>query len=321
MQKISLILGLILLITLVACKEDSQSPNNGVNSSEEEALILEALDKSDEVYEEVDDADDSNYDDGNPNWGATSLEKSGLRVHFGRRVTKREGKVEVVLTSDTTATVYIERIFTGKLVSKTGEQVNDSTFSMQKFEKPLHHEVDRIVYMRKFREDAQVERRNWKVESISLADGISVPSSVTITEVALYPENQPAVVISEPTKYFLNGVNMFTFPRHTEIKVVVKVANNTVNPVEWPQGSGATEHARVHFGRNRKGHVAKTVLKFKGTENGLNIYEGIWTVQQLKGMHHAIIDVIDNGTILKSDDANYPYSSATWGTPYRVTPF
>jgi hypothetical protein len=54
-------------------------------------------------------------------------------------------------------------------------------------------------------------------------------------------------------------------------------------------------------------------------EEGMNVYEGNWVVGQWPGIHHAVIDIIDNGTIFDDDINTYPYNSTTWSTPYKVS--
>lgn len=325
MKKLSLFFSTLILLSIYSCSDDVTNPS-GNSASEDEAAITQLLnsDTLSLVYDEVGDGDESSYGVDDPNWLGDGFAKGashdGLRAHFGRKITGRTGNVEVILTSDTTATAYISRTFTGKFVSLTGEHTSDTSWSLQRFEKPLTHNVERIVNFVKWRDDAEVERRNWRVESVSMADGLSDPSTVSIIELVIYPEGQDSVVITNPLEYFQNGLNIFTFPRTTEVTVKVIVENTTANAIENPAGSGSTENVRLHYGRNRRGHHAVKKFEYIGNRNGYQVYQGTWIVMQSPGFHHAIFDVIDNGTILKNDDA-YPYSSATWGTPYFVTPF
>jgi len=115
---------------------------------------------------------------------------------------------------------------------------------------------------------------------------------------------------------------MFIFPRLSDVKLRLTVKNTSANPMVFPEGSRATEMVRLHYGRNRLGNVARKYLGWVGQDDsGNNIYEGEWTIWQLMGIHHAVIDVVDNGTVLSSDNDAYPYNSNTWATPYVVTPF
>ena len=320
MKKLYFILGSLVFFTFMACSNSTDSTNN--SQAEEEKAIKNIIDQDDMAYEEIGDASEDSYGAEDPSWLPGNLAKDGFRMRFGRKIVERQGDIEVVFTSDTTATAYVTREYKGEFVSLMGQWVNDTTFTGQRFSKPLVHRVERVVNLIKYRDDAAIERRNWKRESVSLADGKSDPNTISIVELVVKPEGQDSVVITNPLDFFLNGLNVFTLPRFTEVTLRVKVENNTINPVEFPTGSGSTENVRLQYGRNRLGHHAKTNFQYVGRDNnGYQVYEGKWTVRQFQGIHHAVIDVIDNGTILKNDEENYPYNSATWGTPYLVTPF
>lgn len=320
MYKINLIIASLLFLTFVACENTTDSTKDSL--SEDEIAINQVLEEDDMVYEEIGDASEEDYGIEDPSWLPGSFAKDGFRMRFGRKIERRSGDVEIVFTSDTTATAYINRIYEGKFVSLTGEWVNDTTFSLQRFTKPLVHSVDRVVNLVKYRDDANTERRNWKRESVSLAEGKSRSNSISIVEMVIKPEGQDSIIITNPTDFFLRGTNIFTLPRFTDVTVRVKVENNSANLVEYPEGSGSTENVRLHYGRNRQGHHAKTKFEYKGKDNnGYQVYEGHWQIRQFAGIHHAVVDVIDNGTILYEDEEIYPYNSVTWGTPYLVTPF
>ncbi len=319
MMKLNLILSTLFFLSIYSCSENGTN-SDGNSASEDEAAIQQVLEEDDLVYEEVGDGEEDSYGVDDPNWLGGGFAKNGIRARFGRKITSRSKNIEVVLTSDTTATAYVSRTFEGKFVSLTGEW-NDTSWSAQRFTKPLVHKVERVVNLQKYRDDAELERRNWKIESISMADGVSDPSTVSIIELVVYPEGQDSVVITNPTVYFMNGLNMFTFPRHSDVTVKVIVENTTANTIEWPAGSGSTENVRLHYGRNRQGHRGIKKFDYVGSRSGYQVYQGTWTIQQFRGIHHAVIDVIDNGTILNDDNVVYPYSSATWATPYVVTPF
>ncbi len=320
MKKISLFISALLFLSLAACNNLASSDSN--LAAEEEA-IKSVLNSDDLTYDEIGDPDESSIDSNEPNWlGGTTFNKGGKhRLRYGRIITGREGNVEVVFDGDTAATAYISRSFTGKFVTHSGTLVND-TLTLTRFEKPLQHNIERIVTLRKVRDDAAVERRNWRVSSVSMADGLSNPGDVFIKKLVVKPAGQDSLVITDPNATFFDGNNILNLPRFTEVTVRVYVQNNTANPVYFPVDTRATESVRLHYGRNRRGGRAIKFLQYVGEDNaGNKIYEGVWTVKQFAGYHHAVIDVIDNGTILEKDETAYPYSSATWGMPYHISPF
>ena len=232
-----------------------------------------------------------------------------------------ERNVQIIFDTDTTATAYIYTKIKGIFVVHKAEMDSDSV-SVSRYEKPMTHEVERVVHLKKVR-DTEHPRLNWKIEDISMRNGASPDATVEIVEIDVLPSDQDSVVITDPLSYFMNGTNMFLFPRFTEVKVRVVVKNTSANPMIYPQGSEATEMVRLHYGRNRLGNFARKPFVWVGKDDlGNNVYEGTWTVKQVPGMrHHAVIDVVDNGTVLSSDNDAYPYNSNTWSTPYMVTFF
>jgi hypothetical protein len=131
--------------------------------------------------------------------------------------------------------------------------------------------------------------------------------------------NNEIVEITDPLEYFQSRKSVFTFNNGTKVNVKVYVSNDTQNPVFVPIGTDQTEIVRLHHARHRirRYHKIK-YFRYLGKEEGMNVYQGNWTVGQWPGVHHAVIDVIDNGTIFDDDVTTYPYNATTWSTPYKV---
>lgn len=317
----------LLLLGLIACENNTtgidQNSSNALQQENSEAIKAVLEDSIDIFYEAIDDETEANMLTDEPNWlGGGSLPKTAaIKTRFGRIFRRPvEHSIEIVYDTDTTATASVYSKILGKFVVLKVERNTDTT-SINRFEKEMVHEVERIVHLKKIRETDN-PRRNWKIVDISIKDGASPDHTVEIVELEVIPEGQDPVVIENPLEYFMNGINMFTFPRLTDVKLRVKVRNSSSAPIVYPEGTQATENVRLHFGRNRKGHFGRSKLEWVGQDDlGNNIYEGKWTIRQFRGMHHAVIDVIDNGTILSNDEQTYPYDSNTWAMPYRVTPF
>jgi len=259
-----------------------------------------------------------------PNWlGGSTLSKTSeeTKVRFGRiRKHPVERNIHIIFDTDTTATAYVYTKFKGIFVVHKATVDSDSV-AYHRFEKPLTHDVERIVHLKKVH-DTELPRLNWKIVDISLKNGASPDATVEIVDLAVMPSGLDSVTITDPLDYFMNGTNMFIFPRLTEVKLRVTVKNTSANKIEYPEGTEATEIVRLHYGRNRLGNFARQPFIWVGKDEfGNNVYEGLWTVRQYPGIHHAVIDVIDNGTILSSDNDLYPYNSNTWASPYRVTVF
>jgi hypothetical protein len=312
------------ILAFTGCQDNPTDGNNNPDMSANDEAIMSIIetDSTDMLYTAIDDESEDNFGN-DANWmGDAPKDKFSFRkFRFGRIGTKpTERNVEIIYDTDSTATAHIHTKFEGRFVTILPEPSGD-TLIFVRHVKPLVQEIERIVHLWKFR-DLPNRRLNWKIKNISMAEGKSVENSVEIMKVEVYPQDQDEVEISDPLEYWQNGVNLFTFPRWTEVRMVVTVRNTSPNPVIFPENTESTELVRLHYGRNRHGHHGRTVLNWIGKdENGDNMYEGIWTVKQFSGYHHSVIDVIDNGTILRSDPDEYPYNSNTWSTPYRVTRF
>lgn len=316
------------LLALYSCTQNTGPESN---ESEEIAAIEQMLSDSTEImYDALDDESEANIMADDPNWlGGSSLAKtSELKTRWGR-IKKHpvDRSIQIVLDAgDTTATAYIKTIFEGIFIVKKAEQSGD-TVNYDRYEKTAVHSIERIVKLRKVR-DTENPRLNWKVVEVSMKEGASETDGVEIVEMMVKASGQDSVVITDPLEYFQNGVNIFTFPRlTTDVQVTVKVKN--IRPADkkvfFPEGSEATETVVLHYGRgNRSGrlHFARSWFDFVGKDNeGNNVYKGTWSVKQFQGIHHAVIDVVDNGTIYERDESEYPYISSTWATLYRVTRF
>ncbi len=320
------LLGLTLL-TFIGCSTNSVNDDELSAWEEENTQEVQNVLSADEDLnlDVLNDENEDNIDNDNPNWlgGSASLGKTaGVRTHYGRiRRHPVERNIQIIFDTDTTATAYIYTKIKGIFVVHKAELVGDSV-SISRYEKPMTHEVERVVHLKKVR-DTEHPRLNWKIQDISMRNGSSPNATVEIVEMDVLPSDQDSVVVTDPLSYFMNGTNMFLFPRFTEVKVRVTVKNTSAVPMVYPEGTEATEMVRLHYGRNRLGNFARKPFTWVGKDDlGNNVYEGSWTVMQIPAMrHHAVIDVIDNGTVLSSDNEAYPYNSNTWSTPYMVTVF
>lgn len=322
MKSMFLFLIVFSVIIFWSCEQNS----SGVD--QEEAMISEEIrgvieDSLDLYFEALDDLSEDNFGLSEPNWlgGNSALPKHGASLlrfgRLGRRPVERN--IQIINDTDTTATAFIYTKFVGRFVVLKAERNSDST-NIQRYEKPMTHEIERVVHLKKFF-NAERSERNWKIIDISFAEGHSPRNLIEIVELTIMAAGIDTVTINNPLAYFMNGTDKFIFPRFTEITLVVKVRNNTTNPVIYPEQTQSTENVRLHYGRNRFGNFARTEFEWLGREGDLNVYEGKWLVREFRGLHHAVIDVIDNGTILVNDPEAYPYESETWAAPYRITLF
>ncbi len=314
---------------MTGCQKDTSAPL----SDEELAQmsIQEELLNEDNAYLAdwgIDDGSEENMYNGFSSFGGQAFPKimdtEDQLVRFGRIIKKRFPRSLLIQhVAPDTFMVTIERVLLGNFVSafKTDSSQKDSFLV---FRKPLRHVVRRRAIFVKNQNNEEVsedQRKRWKLTAISLSKGESRPvSTVEIHKIIVVSESGDTLVFNTPMYDFLNiPDDIPTFVQGEHVKVVALVSNSTSNPVVDPE-TGATETVLLHFGIERYHHGRKQ-FEYKGIdpETGYAIYEGGWTIHEPANRpFHAVVDVIDNGTIYEGDEQTYPYNSATWGCPYRV---
>ena len=318
----TLILSLFLVMTY-SCQKNSSGPGDDLTKLEQEnieAIQSILADSTDLSFDAIDDQNEDFLGMDDPNWlGGTALAKtSKTKTRFGR-IKRRpvERSVQVVLDTDSTATAYLYTKLKGIFVVHKVE-TDTGWFNYDRYEKPMTHEIERIIHLKKI-DSTDNPRKNWKIVDVSMKNGESEVNTVQIVQLDVVPTGMDSIVITDPLSYFQDRRSLFTYKRGTEVKLRVKVKNTSANPIIFPDGTEATENVRLHYGRNPMGHFARKPFIWVGKDGeGNNVYEGTWIIKQFIGIHHAVIDVIDNGTILSKDNDAYPYNSNTWATPYRV---
>jgi hypothetical protein len=321
----SIIIGLGLL-ALWGCSEDALEPT----LSDEDAIeqIIEAIEESDEENYFY-----SNLDDENENALFKPLGDYLLKpiypIRFGRIGSRPIIRnIFIDFPTENTATVTFEKVLQGYFVILSAYTPEENPVEIYRVNKPMVHEFQRIAHFEKIGDENDRPRDRWKLVDFSMAVGRSIEDNESsVAEEALditylkieYDGN--VIEIENPLEYLQNRENLFTFERGTEVKLTVHVKNELPSDEKvMAPNSDATELVRLHFARHRfrRLHGIRR-FDFNGTvgEN-LNEYVGTWTVGDWVRIHHAAIDVINNGTILDDDVDRYPYRSVTWSTPYRV---
>ncbi len=244
---------------------------------------------------------------------------------FGRVITERYARrivFEQTPAHPDTARLYMERVLMGRFVIVEKFDSNDTTNAdtVAIYRKPLKHVVRRRALFAKRANDNRPRARGWRLIAISPGQGNSPGATVRIAKVVVIPENGDSLVFDSPLRPMMSVPDgLPIFDRGETVTVRVLVENTSDNPVINPR-TNSTELVMLHYARRRGNHHRK-LFEFVGTdpETGLNVYEGTWQVQE-RGprVYHAIVDVIDSGTIFDSDADAYPYNSATWSCPYIV---
>ncbi len=308
------------MVVIWGCNQ--QNPTESVLSDEqmiEQAIVeIETDESEDFFYADVDEESEENFADATDGF----LAKPIIPFRFGRvRLQPVVKDIHMVFDTDSTATVSFRKVVRGKFVSLVGDKTELDTLKIYRTLRQMGHEIQRIAHFTKI-------EGKWRMKDVSMALGNSlgfveteserVHTTLQIEKIIVEANNE-IVEITDPLNYFQSRESVFAFRNGTEVTVKVYVNNDTDNPVYVPAGSEQTEIVRLHHARHRiRRHHKIRYFKYLGQEEGMNVYKGNWAVGEWPGIHHAVIDVIDNGTIFDDDINTYPYNSTTWSTPYKV---
>jgi hypothetical protein len=312
-----------LLFIVWGCSKDKNPTDSTLNDEEQirqEILNIEGSADEDYFYADMDEESEENFVDS----FEKSFQKPIIPLRFGRvRLQPMVKNIRIVFTSDTSAEAYFHKVIRGNFVSLVADTSEAETLKIYRTLRPMGHEFERIVHF--------VKRNNhWMLEDFSMVLGNSlgaintsnaeiVNSTVQITKL-IVKANDREIIITDPLDYFQTRKNVFGYTPGTSIKLEVHVNNTTLNPVGFPGIPEQTEIVRLHHARHRFRHLHKiNMFSYVGRDDeGNNVYAGQWIVGEWSGVHHAAIDVIDNGTIFDDDVNKYPYNSTTWSTPYKI---
>jgi hypothetical protein len=323
-------LSLIISLFIVwGCNTD-QSPTTDERTLNELALEnlvedIESSETEDYFYSNLDEESEDNFFDSGIA-EPTTLLKPIVPLRFGRLARPIIKDKRIIFDNDTTATVLYRKEMRGVFRILAADTTGQDTTLVYRVNKSLGHEFQRIAHFAKRGKNTE-KRRGWKLIDFSMVEGQSYSSNdstivnpeIDIVKMVVQTDSID-VTITDPLGFFQTKKSVFKFSPETEVTVTVHVSNNTANPVIFPVGTQSTELVRLHFSRHRKfRYHGVRLFQWVGQDaDNNNIYQGTWTVGSRFGVHHAVVDVIDNGTILDDDASAYPYRSVTWGTPYLV---
>jgi len=154
--------------------------------------------------------------------------------------------------------------------------------------------------------------RRWHMFRISGSLAQSPETSLSFEWVKV-TDGEQEWTIEDPLEFILDVEQIPVFGRMDTVKVYVKI-NNSAPYADKP---GETVLLRYH--NDRRMHRARRPFNDEGIypdeTAGDGIYSGMWVVRGHRGIFHAFVDAIDNGTIY---DDQLPYNSLAWGFPYIV---
>jgi hypothetical protein len=323
MKNIISVTLIALLFIVWGCSKDTTPTDSILNDEDQimqEILNIEGSADEDYFYADMNEESEENFVDSFDD----SFQKPIIPLRFGRvRLHPMVKNIRIVFTSDTSAEAHFHKVIRGNFISLVADTTEADTLKIYRTLRPMGHEFERIVHFVK-------RNGRWMLQDFSMVLGNSlgvintadteiVNSTVQITKLVINA-NDEEIIITDPLEYFQTRDNLFSYSHGTTIKLTVHVSNTTLNPVSFPGIPKQTELVRLHHARHRHRRLHKiNMFSYAGQDDeGNNVYEGKWIIGEWPGVHHAAIDVIDNGTIFDDDVNKYPYNSTTWSTPYKV---
>jgi hypothetical protein len=312
-----------LLVIIWGCSKDTAPTDSTLNDEDlimQEILNIEGSADEDYFYADMDEESEENFVDS----FESDFSKPIIPLRFGRvRLHPMVKNIRIVFTSDTSAEAHFHKVIRGNFVSLVADTTEEDTLKIYKTIRPMGHEFERIVHFVKrdgrwMLQDFSMVLGN-SLGVINTADSEIANATVQITKLVVNVDDEE-IVITDPLDYFQTRENLFSYPHGTTVKLKVHVNNTTLNPVGFPGIPEQTELVRLHHARHRFRRLHKiNMFSYAGRDDdGNNVYEGKWIIGEWPGVHHAAIDVIDNGTIFDDDINKFPYNSTTWSTPYKV---
>ena len=312
-----LTLMILLLSTLVlnSCEKNPaglETPNIDV------VAIRDLIASDPEVFSQIGVDDDGAQ---NPTYELGNLTKSEEQINtvkFGRKGKFQLESVDVEFFGkpgepDTLAIATITRSFNGNFMVVEKDTNPATPESLIVYKKDMANTLVRKV---KFHRVANTPDppKNWRRYEVSMEVCSSVPTTISVSEVKIVPPNSDAIVVTSPLDYFMDrDEGIPTFSQGDTVKVFVTLSNSNHYPP--PPGTTVLLHYRCNHRFERARRPFNDAGLYPDVVAGDGIYSGYWIVRRPKGVFHAVIDVIDNGTIF--DDVA-PYNSVSWGTPYKV---
>jgi hypothetical protein len=335
MKQSLLIINAIYLILLWGCSQKSvMAPETAFS---DEQAIYELIDNDTELgdifYDDLDEASEENFMDMSMPQMQTGLLKPITPWRFGRIGNRPIDRfVTLEQTSDSTVTAYFRKIMAGRFhIIHKNRQARD-TLQVIRVVKQMHHAFQRVAHFAKISQEGdggEKLRYRWKLQDFSMVLGNSLGRGIDSTRIKTTLHISKVIIgdtleITDPLNYFQNRNNVLTLPPETQVGVTVYVKNNADSTVIFPDNTRSTELVRLHHARHRRypRQNMKAISNFVWLDRdaeGNNIYQGTWVTGTREGIHHAVIDVIDNGTIMDDDDIVFPYNSTTWSSPYRIS--
>ncbi|MCS7229933.1 MAG: hypothetical protein RMJ81_06325 [Candidatus Kryptonium sp.] len=305
--KFSLLTLVFTVIFLIAgCTRDSEILSPLSNADKE---VIKQIIENDDLIASVDVAlNDGTYLP--PNFDFGSIPRAIYPLKWGRVVKKVTKEYEYEQVNDTLVVVTVIRKVDSDLkIAATYTQGNRTPDTI--ITKPLKEVFKRKVQVVKKETSDTSRARKWRIWAVSLVQGGTETSNITIKKITLTLPNNNVVEVTDPLNQFYRpgflghrGVPSFNPAQTVKISVTVQSAAPDTDLVSMTYGVD-----RFGFHRARK---LFTMVSRSGNEE---VYEAEMRVHMHRGSFNAMIHAISRESLY---DDSAPISVSVWGVPYVV---
>lgn len=292
---------------LIGCAKDPSSVNLDSDEEAIKALILENEDYFESAGINDEGAQPLAYSvDG---FGKTANLIDPLR--FGRKGKFELEHFSVDMINDSTAMATIVKSFNGNFLILAAD-TTDSIAAGKLYTKEMENEIVKHAIFKKVG-NHQDRRKNWRLKRVSGSETKSPETTLSFESVTVLNSDGQEWIIDNPLEFIRDLENIPTLQPGDSVTVFAKIGNSS------PYLEKPGETVSLRYRNYRKTRRARKGLHDDGVAPdvtaGDGIYSGQWKVGQRRGIYHAFVDAIDNGTIY---DDQLPYNSQIWGFTYFV---
>ncbi|MBU1097743.1 MAG: hypothetical protein KKB34_14765 [Bacteroidetes bacterium] len=308
----------LIMFSFSACKNSDSlvQPEEQITS---DSQVLQKLVENDESFQSF----EPNYnEDQAMDLFGNSLSKTIYPLRVGQRMKLIEKNLDVIFEGDTAVGV-LTRTFEGVLlIAASFDQ-----FEIAEGVRPDSSLIDTVVQKKftavviqnlkfvKYRNTKNPER-NWKIAAISLPEGSTGSSNISITSMKIDMPNGETIQIDNPNDYYLERFPGFrrqipVLNKGEEVTVTLQILSTYADEDLVTLTHGAMKGG-VHHRVKRQFELVNEVLDgqyYKRT------YQQTFIMNNISGYKHAIVNVIPFQVI--NDDAT-EVEEHSWGIPYIV---
>ncbi|MFQ5706196.1 MAG: hypothetical protein ACE5HO_02035 [bacterium] len=307
--KTTFLVSLSLSLMVLASSCGNNPAGTETDHTADIAAIKQSIQQDDDMFN-VNGFDDNGAQ--SPSYNSDDLGKQIGALKYGRRGKFELESIEIVFDTDTTATATIIHTLNGEFVILAVD-TTDTSVVIKPISKPMTNTITRKAKLQKVN-DTGNELVDWRITQVSMAVAQSDDPTIDILEMRIdLPDTLPDIVITDPLNTFMNRhEGIPTLSRGDTIKVFVTLTNTNEFPPE-PGETVTLRHRMNRFRHSRK--VFNDSGEYPDETANDGVFSAFFVIGHRMGIHHAALDVIDNGTIF---DDTAPYDAVIWASPYKV---